>query len=147
MLFDNGLTELISLLKNMDDCDKKKLKEILEKINTLDSNHKAMILELMLEDFEKNFKKTIKHQNDLMCNQKGHEFSRWIHREWSEVGNAGDFVWKEDPFVNKECWERTCLRCGFIETVDKEPELNENVGSNVDKIARMKQLRKDRKNN
>ena len=146
MLFDNGLTELISLLKNMSDSDKNKLKEMLEKINKLDSRHKTMLLDLILEDFEKDFNKTIEHQNGLVCNQKGHEFSKWIHREWSEFPNSVDFVWKEDSFINKECWERTCLRCGFIESIDKEPELNEKISLNSDKIARMKQLRKDRKN-
>ena len=65
MLFDKSLTNLINFVKNMNDSDKAKLKDMCEKISKLDDQNKMILFGLLYEDFNKEFDRVIK--NNQLC--------------------------------------------------------------------------------
>ena len=55
MLFDKNLTSLISFVKNMNEDDKNKLKDISSKLSKLDDKNKTKLFQILYNEFQKQF--------------------------------------------------------------------------------------------
>lgn len=87
------------------------------------------------------------------CVSKGHDYSEWKKITYSSVERnpylgLRDYIvpeGKEYISVEHTKWERTCDRCGYVETVEQEPQELIDERNEENKQAKIKKLEKELK--
>lgn len=114
------LVTLISLLKDKE--KQKDYEQMLAKFSSLPTNKQVRVLNVAKGEFKKIEAEETKRANEKQCREEGHIFSKWDKRTWT----TKEVYWDAGPqgYIDVEHheWNRTCSRCGFKETVDREPQ-------------------------
>ena len=99
------------------------LGEALKSFNILSAKYQLIILKSFLEKVNECESDYFKDEAAKMCNKEGHQFSKWR----KDVVVDYEDVWIDHQLIpnyriEKTVWKRTCSRCGYVETVEKEPQ-------------------------
>lgn len=86
-----------------------KMKELIEKFNSLDENSKNSLI----NEFVNTTNTKEKENNKIICDREGHTFSKWIK-----------YTYKESVPVQHtyDEWQRICIKCGKAEYTRVMPE-------------------------
>ena len=145
MRLEENLNELLKFIDNMEDKDKAKFEEIVEKIKDLDYKHKIKLLKTIGSDVNRILKQIEQKKIEEKCKNEGHTFSEWKYFIDKKTVVGGDLGDRQKFMIDEKRWERTCLLCGFKEIVYKEPECVKNIRLKKEKQERIKQLKKELK--
>ena len=95
---------------------------------------------------------TQKYNNVLQtCREEGHLFSKWIEERLTKTMTIGDagieslYTGIGTRVVKYKEWHRTCERCGFVETVEEEPQELIDARKEKNKKARVRKLENELK--
>lgn len=117
--------KIIGRFDNLKNANKKKVINELSKIITKYS---------YVEELEKKKK---------ICSKEGHDFGKWETRKWTKSEYIMDAHREYD--VEHYEWVRSCKRCGYVETVEKEPQELITAREEAHKKRRIKELKQELK--
>ena len=118
-------------------------KKNLDKLKKFDSlnekNKKKVILELSKIISKYLYLEEIDNKKKI-CNNEGHDFTKWTTNKWTTREYFREDHCEYD--VEHIAWTRSCKRCGYVESVENEPQelidaRNEKAKQN--KIKKLKQ--------
>lgn len=105
--------------------------------------YQLLVLKSFLEKVRE-CKKDFSHEEAVkICNSKGHQFSKWekiTYVSYEDVCIDHELIPNYE--IKKDVWKRTCKRCGFIETVEQEPQEIIDERKQKSKQAKIKRLEK-----
>lgn len=118
----------------------------IEDFKQLPINYQISILDSFVQNVEIGKRN---NQHDIAvntCSTEGHIFGKWKHNKWTVyVDTVIDHEHINNYPDEKENWERTCSRCGFIEKVECEPQELIDAKKEKNKKARIKRLESELK--
>ena len=118
----------------------KKNLDILKKFYSLnEKNKKKAILEFSKTISKYLYLEEIDNKKKI-CKNEGHNFTKWTINKWTTSEYFMEDHSEHD--VEHIAWRRSCKRCGYVESVEKEPQelidaRNEKAKQN--KIKKLKQ--------
>jgi len=113
--------------------------------------HQLAIIKSFIQKVKRQSEVQKREEIEEQCINKGHNYSDWkvisyTTREKNPYFGLRDYIVSEgyeyiDVLHTK--WERTCARCGFVETVKEEPQELIDKRKEQEKNARIKELKKE----
>lgn len=101
----------------------KKFADIFEKFESLSQNNKRKVINETLEIVVRYILMQEQENKKESCEHEKHIFNEWSHNKWTEyIDTVIDHQYVHNLTVEHENWQRICSRCGFIETVEHEPQ-------------------------
>lgn len=97
--------------------------EVMTDFNQLPLKYQVEILKSFASKVDER-KKSFLHEEALItCQNEGHIFGKWKHKTWTTYSDTViDHQIVHDFPIEHEDWERVCTRCGFLESMDVEPQ-------------------------
>lgn len=124
----------------------KKIANVSEKFENLSQKNKRKVINEVFKIVTKYLGIQEQENKEKICQQEGHMFGKWEHNKWTtSVDTVIDHQHVHDLPVEHENWERTCGRCGFVDTVDQEPQELIAARKEKNKKARIKRLESELK--
>lgn len=107
-----------------------KIKDIIKRYNKLNEEDQKRVIESISKAISRIESNNLKKRIEEECKNKGHDYTEWERIEYSRcernpyLGNRDYMVPEGREYISVDYvkWERKCNRCGFIETVEKEPK-------------------------
>ena len=126
------------------------IKNLIERYNKLNEEDQNKVIESISKTISKIESNNLKKKIEEECKNNGHDYTEWERIEYSKyeknpyLGNRDYMVPKGREYisVNYVKWERTCKRCGFVETAHKEPQELIDKREEVNKQKEIKRLEK-----
>lgn len=136
-----------SIMNNAEQAEKlKKFADILERFESLSQNNRRKVLNEVFEIVVKYLGIQEQENKEKVCQQEGHIFGKWIQNKWTEyIDTVIDHQHIHDFPIEHENWQRKCSRCGFVETVEHEPQELIDARKEKNKKARIKRLESELK--
>ena len=120
---------------------------IIEKFKGLSQVNKGKVLKEIITLIEFAKKNQDYEDRENICKREGHVFSKWKHYHWTRY---------IDTIIDHECvcnypvemhsWGRICSRCGYQESVEREPDEVWEARMKKEKNERIKVLEKELRN-
>lgn len=115
--------------------------------------HQLSVLKSFMSKVKKECELEASELVEAECTRKGHDYSQWkeIKYKTSERNpylNSRDYIVPEGMeyiTVEHTKWERTCARCGYVETVEQEPQELIDERERQNKKAKIKSLEEELK--
>ncbi len=119
----------------------------LRRFKNLSHENQVAVLKEMIDIIDTHLELQDIEEKREICNVEGHQFTRWSHNEWDTLETAyfTDHQVVENCPVHHENWYRTCKRCGYVETSDKEPRSQAQSRRNQEKKERIALLEEELK--
>lgn len=119
----------------------KELEEVLNRFENLSENNKAKAIEEIYKIVVKYLGVQEQEGKEKICEREGHIFDKWRHNKWTEYIEAViDHQHVPHYPINRENWERTCSRCGFVEEAHFEPTELQEEKREKNRKTRIKKL-------
>ncbi len=129
----------------------KELQSIVEKFEKLSQDNKEKVI-MELFRIISMYSETQKHEAIVQtCREEGHVFSKWVEKRLIKTVTVGDsgieslFTGIGTREVKYKEWHRTCERCGFVETVEQEPQELIDARKEKNRKARVRKLENELK--
>ena len=135
-----GLNLLIKNIKKKEEL--KELSKTFKNFNRLSEKNKENAIEEIVNILNKYNNIQIQENKEATCRREGHLFSNWKKKTHTESVSVWDSGLRGYIDVKKTEWNRTCNRCGCIQTVTKEPEEVKEARQAKAKAAKRKRLKK-----
>lgn len=130
--------------------------ELLKAISTfknLPIKHQLSVLKSFVNKVKKECTLEERELVESECARKGHDYSKWeeIKYRTSERNpylDSRDYIVPEGMeyiTIKHTRWERTCARCGYVESVDQEPQELIDERNERNKKAKIKSLEEELK--
>lgn len=119
------------------------LTSLFGRISSLSDENKEGLSKAIHALLTKYFDKQEQEDKEAVCEEEGHDFGPWEHKKWTSYERVCiDHQLVDNYPIPHEEWKRTCLRCGFVETVKREPDEVREERLKKEKAAEVKALRK-----
>lgn len=116
--------------------------ELFEGFDSLSEDNKNKVINEIFKIIKKYLEIQEQENKKMMCEQEArHIFSEWKKATLFTEEPVWDAGLRGHVKVEHENWKRTCSRCGFVETVDKEPAELVAARKEKNKKRRIKQLK------
>ena len=113
----NDIEEFISFIEK----DKIEYKNAIKDFNDLPYDSKIDVLNYFVRALEKNKWKLSYKKAVETCKESGHKYDKWEEESWNLTKTSKKLFPNNEYSFNYKIWNRTCIRCGFVETVNTEP--------------------------
>ena len=124
----------------------KKFADIFERYENLSQGNRKKVINEIFGIVVKYLGIQEQEDKEKMCQQEGHTFGKWKYNKWTiYIDTVIDHQPVHNYPIDKENWERTCSRCGFVEEVECEPQELIDERKEKNKKARIKRLERELK--
>ena len=121
----------------------KKNLDTLKKFDSLnEKNKKKVILELSKIISKYLYLEEIDNKKKI-CSNEGHDFTKWTTNKWTTSEYFMEDHREHD--VEHIAWIRSCKRCGYVESVEEEPQELIDARNEKEKQIKIKELKQELK--